>query len=220
MASACRCAPRRTAPTRSMAAASATSTPPAPRPIRPAAGVGTCTASISVARVCVFRWIDAAAAGARAGLGRDAWVEGGSFHLAMGPMWTKQRGNLRFRGWWRTRYRRDDYGVDDGARVVTLPPATRQRSASRSRSPAQRMTRSRRHRSPRRPSRARLPRRKEGTGAARACTAQAGGSAHLGASCGCDHRTRRRTSTCNEGGCGSRCRQSGGADGGGPPAAA
>jgi hypothetical protein len=66
-------------------------------------------------------WIDAAAAGARA-LGRDAWVEGGSFHLAMGPMWTNNRPTFGYRGWWGHRYRRDDYGVDDGARVVTLPP--------------------------------------------------------------------------------------------------
>jgi hypothetical protein len=66
-------------------------------------------------------WIDAAAAGARA-LGRDAWVEGGSFHLAMGPMWTNNRPTFGYRGWWRQRYPRDDYGADDAARVVTLPP--------------------------------------------------------------------------------------------------
>ena len=66
-------------------------------------------------------WIDAAAAGARA-VGRDAWVEGGSFHLAMGPMWTNNRPTFGYRGWWRQRYPRDDYGADDRARVVTLPP--------------------------------------------------------------------------------------------------
>ncbi|MGZ5890311.1 MAG: hypothetical protein ACXWJS_06935 [Hyphomicrobium sp.] len=66
-------------------------------------------------------WIDAAAAGARA-IGRDAWVEGGSFHLAMGPMWTNDRPTFGRPGWWRNRYQRNDYGADDGARVVTLPP--------------------------------------------------------------------------------------------------
>ena len=66
-------------------------------------------------------WIDAAAAGARA-VGRDAWVEGGSFHLAMGPMWTNDRPTFGRPGWWRNRYQRNDYGADDGARVVTLPP--------------------------------------------------------------------------------------------------
>jgi hypothetical protein len=66
-------------------------------------------------------WIDAAAAGARSE-GRDAWVEGGSFHLAMGPMWTNDRPSFRNRGWWQHRYPRDDYGAGDGARVVTLPP--------------------------------------------------------------------------------------------------
>ena len=66
-------------------------------------------------------WIDAAAAGAHAS-GRDAWVEGGSFHLLMGPMWTSERPSFGRGGWWRHRYPRDDYGADDGARVVTLPP--------------------------------------------------------------------------------------------------
>jgi hypothetical protein len=66
-------------------------------------------------------WIDAAAAGARAS-GRDAWVESGSFHLVMGPMWTSTRPSFGRGGWWRHRYPRDDYGADDGARVVTLPP--------------------------------------------------------------------------------------------------
>jgi len=66
-------------------------------------------------------WIDAAAAGARAS-GREAWVEGGSFHLVMGPMWTSTRPYFGRGGWWRHRYPRDDYGADDGARVVTLPP--------------------------------------------------------------------------------------------------
>ncbi len=66
-------------------------------------------------------WIDAAAAGARAS-GREAWVEGGSFRLVMGPMWTSQRPSFGRRGWWRHRYPRDDYSADDGARVVTLPP--------------------------------------------------------------------------------------------------
>jgi len=66
-------------------------------------------------------WIDAAAAGARSA-GRDAWVEGGSFHLAMGPMWTNDRPSFRNRGWWRQRYPHEDYNPDDGARVVTLPP--------------------------------------------------------------------------------------------------
>jgi hypothetical protein len=66
-------------------------------------------------------WIDAAAAGARSE-GRDAWVEGGSFHLTMGPMWTNDRPSFRNRGWWQHRYPRDDYGAGDGGRVVTLPP--------------------------------------------------------------------------------------------------
>ncbi len=66
-------------------------------------------------------WIDAAAAGARSE-GRDAWVEGGSFHLTMGPMWTNDRPSFRNRGWWRNRYPRADYGGDSGGRVVTLPP--------------------------------------------------------------------------------------------------
>jgi hypothetical protein len=66
-------------------------------------------------------WIDAAAAGARSE-GRDAWVEGGSFHLTMGPMWTNDRPSFRNRGWWQHRYPRDAYGADDGGRVVTLPP--------------------------------------------------------------------------------------------------
>ena len=66
-------------------------------------------------------WIDAAAAGARAS-GRDAWVEGGSFHLVMGPMWASDRPSFGYRGWWRHRYPRNDFRADDGARVVTLPP--------------------------------------------------------------------------------------------------
>jgi hypothetical protein len=66
-------------------------------------------------------WIDAASAGARSE-GRDAWVEGGSFHLTMGPMWTNDRPSFRNRGWWQHRYPRDDYSADHGGRVVTLPP--------------------------------------------------------------------------------------------------
>ncbi len=66
-------------------------------------------------------WIDAAVAGARAN-GRDAWVEGGSFHLVMGPMWAGRRPSFGYGGWWRHRYPRDDFAADDGARTVTLPP--------------------------------------------------------------------------------------------------
>jgi hypothetical protein len=40
----------------------------------------------------------------------------------MGPMWTSTRPSFGRGGWWRHRYPRDDYGADDGARVVTLPP--------------------------------------------------------------------------------------------------
>ncbi len=70
-------------------------------------------------------WIDAAMAGARYS-GREVWVEGGSFHLVMGPMWTGPRDRPSFGrgGWWRQRYMaRDRHGADGvDARVVTLPP--------------------------------------------------------------------------------------------------
>jgi hypothetical protein len=37
-------------------------------------------------------------------------------------MWTNDRPTFGRPGWWRNRYQRNDYGSDDAARVVTLPP--------------------------------------------------------------------------------------------------